>query len=141
MSLENTHWPHQVFGTSGVVEIQRTHIKLACVLIGLETVSLVSTHTYPKWTSTHCVDHSLWKDSFGVRSPDPVRGLLLMLSCPSAEIPGLEIILKDRPQAIYFVQSVSCQRRWDEASPEPLGTRILTPSILLGIFSVQVRLI
>lgn len=53
MSLENSPWPQQFFGTSEVVEIQRLHIKLACILINLKTVSLVSTHTYPKWTNTH----------------------------------------------------------------------------------------
>ncbi|XP_029866707.1 uncharacterized protein LOC115340055 [Aquila chrysaetos chrysaetos] len=51
------------------------------------------------------------------------------------EIPDLEIISKDGPQAVYFVQSVSCQRRQDEASPEPLRTRLLSPSFLiLGVF-------
>lgn len=79
MSLENYHWPQQFFGTSGVVEIQRTHIKFAFVLINLETVSLVSTYTYPKWTSTHSIDLSLWKDNFGVWSPDPGRLLLSYL--------------------------------------------------------------
>lgn len=53
MSLENSHWPQQFLGTSGVVEIKRSHIKLVCVLIILEIVSLVSRHIYPKWTNTH----------------------------------------------------------------------------------------
>lgn len=61
-----------------------------------------------------------------------------MMSCPSAEIPDLEIISKDGPQAVYFVQSVSCQRRQDEASPEPLRTRLLLLSFLiLGVFQFR----
>lgn len=136
MSLENSHWSQQFFGTSGVAEIQRPRIKLGCVLIDLETVFL-SLHIQngPKLM---CLDLSLWKDNFGVWSPDPVRLLLLMVSRPSAEFLVLEIILKDRLQAIYFIQPVSCQRRWNEASPQPLRARILSPGfLLLGVFQFR----
>lgn len=54
-----------------------------------------------------------------------------MISSPSAEIPDLEIISKDVPQAISSVQSVSCQRRPDEVSPESLRTRLLSPTFLI----------
>lgn len=53
------HWCHwkTPSGLSSFLEplgwLKYREHRLACVLINLETVCLVSTHTYPKWTSTH----------------------------------------------------------------------------------------
>jgi len=61
-----------------------------------------------------------------------------MMSSPSAEIPDMEIILKDGPRTICFVRLVSYQRRYDEASLEPLRTRLFSPSFLVfGMFQFR----
>lgn len=111
------HWCHwktpiglsRFFLTSGVVEIQRPHIKLACVPIGLETVSLVFTHTYPKWTNTHLSwPFSLERQLWSLKSWS-YEGIITNAISSICRNSVLEVILKDRPWAIYFVQAVSCQ--------------------------------